>query len=298
MVLILILAMAVTACASRASEEETLGTAGDETAEESPETDAEAAVNEDAYRVIGIDLESQAYALAVDKEQEDLLDAVNEFFGKILEDGTLDAIEEKYSGSAAEVTPISSVKQAESDGSEEGEEGETAPAAEQLVVAASMDFSPFSYRVDDQDYGIDLEVAQLLSQELGRELVIKGMESDDVTESVEAHNSDLGIAAYSMSEERKEDVSFSTVYYESRLKLVASADDSTFDACQTAADVEDILQGMDETVTIGVQEGGPGQTYLENREWEVATKSFGREDQALSALESGSIQYVIIQEGM
>ena len=81
-------------------------------------------------KVIDIDLTDEEYAFGVDKTQPELLDQVNAFVGKIKEDGTLEAICDKYFG----------------DGEPEAvESAELDDSKDQLVVATNAAFEPFEY---------------------------------------------------------------------------------------------------------------------------------------------------------
>ena len=112
-------------------------------------------------KVIDIDLTSEDYAFGVDKTQPELLEQVNTFINKIKEDGTLDEICEKYFG-GGEPTPVESAVLDES--------------KDQLVVATNAAFEPFEYMQGDSYVGIDMEIAALLAEELGQELVCKPAE--------------------------------------------------------------------------------------------------------------------------
>ena len=46
---------------------------------------------------------------------------------------------------------------------------------DQLVVATNAQFEPFEYKKGDNFYGIDMEIAKLFADYLGKELVIKDM---------------------------------------------------------------------------------------------------------------------------
>ena len=129
------------------------------------ETDKEAVT----AKVIEYDLTSEQYAFGVDKTQPELIDQVNEFVNRIKEDGTLDEICEKYFGGGEP----EAVASAELDASKD-----------QLVVATNAAFEPFEYTKGDSYYGIDMEIAALLAEELDKELVIQNMDFDAVCLSV------------------------------------------------------------------------------------------------------------------
>ena len=164
-------------------------------------------------KVIDVDLTSEEYAFGVDKTQPELLEQVNTFINKIKEDGTLDEICDKYFG-GGEPTPVESAALDES--------------KDQLVVATNAAFEPFEYMQGDSYVGIDMEIAALLADELGKELVIQNMDFDAVCLSVGQQKCDIAMAGLTVSEERKEYVTFSDTYYQASQRLIVPSDNTDF----------------------------------------------------------------------
>ncbi|MBE6541670.1 MAG: transporter substrate-binding domain-containing protein, partial [Ruminococcaceae bacterium] len=192
-------------------------------------------------KVIDIELTEEEYAFGVDKAQPELLEKTNEFIAKIMEDGTFDAICNKYfaDGTPTPVTPAVYDE-----------------TKDQLVVATNAGFEPFEYTTDGGAtyLGIDMEIAALLAEYLGKELVINNMEFNAVCLSVGQHQADIAMAGLTVKPDREEHVAFTNSYYFASQKLIVKADDTTFDSCKTAADVEAILNAKDKTTSIGVQD--------------------------------------------
>jgi ABC-type amino acid transport substrate-binding protein len=113
---------------------------------------------------------------------------------------------------------------------------------DQLVVATNAAFEPFEYTKGDSYVGIDMEIAKALADKLGKELVIQNMSFDAVCLSVGQHKCDLAIAGLTIKEDRKEYVAFSDPYYQASQRLVVASDNTEFDNCKTAADVEALIQ--------------------------------------------------------
>ena len=238
-----------------------------------------------AVKVININLTEEEYAFGVDKNQPELLADVNAFIEKIMEDGTFDAICNNYFGDGTPVAVESAVLDETKD---------------QLVVATNAAFEPFEYTQGDKYYGIDMEIAALLAEELGKELVINNMDFDAVCLSVGQQKCDIAMAGLTVKEDRKEHVDFSTTYYQASQKLIVKGDDTTFDACADAAAVEEILKGFDNTVKIGVQNGTTGNFYVKgDADWGFdgfAVECVGYKNGALAVqdLVNGNISYVVI----
>lgn len=239
----------------------------------------------DVVKVIGIDLTEEEYAFGVDKNQPELLEQVNAFIKKIQDDGTFDKICNKYFGDG---TP-EAVTSAEFDASKD-----------QLVVATNAAFEPFEYLDGDSYYGIDMEIAKLLADELGKELVINNMDFDAVCLSVGQHKCDIAMAGLTVKPEREEYVTFSSSYYSASQKLIVKADDTTFDGCTDKDAVEAILNGLTSKTVIGVQNGTTGQFYVEgDADWgfdgfAAQCKGYKNGSLAVMDLINGNINYVII----
>lgn len=247
---------------------------------------AEDAAKETAIvKVVDIELSQEEYAFGVDKDQADLMKATNELIAEIKENGKLDEICNKYFGDG---TP-SAVTSATEDASKD-----------QLVVATNAEFAPFEYKEGDQFYGIDMEIAALLAEKLGKELVIKDMAFDSVLLSVQSKKADIGMAGLTVTDERAKQVNFSDSYYSASQKLIVKADDTTFDACKTKADVDAILNELDADVTIGGQNGTTGQAYVEGSEdfgfdgLKATWKGYANGSLAVTDMINGGVKYVII----
>ena len=236
-------------------------------------------------KVIDIDLTNEEYAFGVDKTQPELLEKTNAFIEKIKGDGTLDKICDKYFGSGEP----EAVESAKLDSSKD-----------QLVVATNAAFEPFEYTKGDSYYGIDMEIAKLLADELGEELVIENMDFDAVCLSVSQQKCDIAMAGLTINEEREEYVTFTDSYYSASQTLIVPSDNTTFDDCKSADDVAALLAKTEKSDKIGVQAGTTGQYYVEGSEdWdfpglpaECVTYKSG--SLAVQDMLNGNITYVII----
>lgn len=236
-------------------------------------------------KVMEYDLTSEQYAFGVDKDQPELLTKVNDFVKKIKEDGTLDAICDKYFGDGEPTAVTSAALDTSKD---------------QLVVATNAEFAPFEYTEGDKYLGIDMEIAALLAEELGMELVISNMDFDSVCMEVGQHKCDIAMAGLTISADREEHVTFSESYYEASQRLIVPSNDTVFADCVSAEDVLAKLGEMKEDVKIGVQNGTTGQIFLEGDEdWGFdgyAVTCVGYKSGALAVQDmlNGNIDYVII----
>ena len=238
-------------------------------------------------KVIDIDLTSEEYAFGVDKSQPELLETVNKFIAEIKSNGTFDAICNNYFGDGTPV-PVTSAT--------------LDPNKEQLVVATNAAFEPFEFMKGDSYCGIDMEIAAKLAEYLGQELVIQNMDFDAVCLSVGQQKCDIAMAGLTIKPDREEYVTFTKSYYQASQKIIAMSDDEAFKDCVELADYEAVLNGLAETVKIGVQNGTTGNFYVAgDADWGfdgLAAECVGYKNGSLAVqdLINGNIDYVIIDE--
>ena len=125
----------------------------------------------EGLKIIEIALSSENYGIGIDKNQADLKTKIDTILTE--KEAEINAIKEKYmNGEEAKYVGVTS---ATKDG---------AKADKQLVVATNAEFAPWEYKEGNQFFGIDMEIAKLIADELGLELVIDDMEFDAVVGAV------------------------------------------------------------------------------------------------------------------
>lgn len=119
--------------------------------------------------MVNVELSSEQYAFIFKKSDDALKESVN----AILESKKtqIDEIMSKYlNATGDELASFGSADiKTESSGSDN-----------ELVVATNLEFSPFEYRNGSKIAGIDIEIAQLIADELGKTLVVAHMDFDAV----------------------------------------------------------------------------------------------------------------------
>lgn len=113
-----------------------------------------------------------------------------------------------------------------------------------LVMGTSADFPPFeSIDESGEIIGFDIDLAKAIAAELGYEIEIKDMKFDGLIGALQADRVDFVMSGMSATEERKQNVDFSTEYHRSG-EMFLSLKDAGIDS------IED-LDGK----TLGVQLG-------------------------------------------
>lgn len=174
-----------------------------------------------------------------------------------------------------------------------------ANASEYLVVATETGFEPFEYMKGNKFAGIDMIIADMLAQKLGKNLVIKDMEFDSVALDVSNGDSDIGMAGMTISEGRAEHVTFSNAYYLAAQRIAVLESEMAFDGCTTEAQVRAVIEGMGK-VTAGAAAAQTGYYYLtgstdfdfagyEN----VTAKEYQTIGLAVKDLSNGKVKFVV-----
>ena len=182
----------------------------------------------EGLKIIEIALSSENYGIGIDKAQADLKTKIDDILtNKATE---IDAIKEKYmNGEEDKYVGVTSGTK------------DSAKAAEQLVVATNAEFAPWEYKEGNQFFGIDMEIAKLIADELGLELVIDDMEFDAVVGAVGKQNVDIAMSGITITTERLGVINFSEPYYTESIVCVVKSDNTELDSAGTVVDMLNVI---------------------------------------------------------
>lgn len=97
-----------------------------------------------------------------------------------------------------------------------------------LIVATDATWAPFEYiGADGAAAGCDMELAQYIADALGVKLEIMNIAFDSIGPALINGEADLGLAAITATDERKETLDFSEPYIVSEQYIVVRADDDS-----------------------------------------------------------------------
>ena len=175
-------------------------------------------------KIVDIALSSEFYGIGIDPSQADLKTKIDKILAE--KAAEVEAIKAKYmNGEEAKFVGVESAAK------------DTAKADKQLVVATNAEFAPWEYKEGNKYYGIDMEIAKLIADELDLELVIDDMQFNMVVGAVGKNGVDIAMSGITITAERAEVINFSTPYYTESIVVVCKADDKTFDSAGTVVDV-------------------------------------------------------------
>ena len=194
--------------------------------------------NNKGTKVIDFALTKEDFGIGVDKNQPELLASINNILAAKKDE--IAALYTKY----ANVTD---------DDSAAAWEGSTITSATydsnkkdtQLVVATNAAFPPYEFAVGNAFAGIDMEIAKMIADELGMELVISDMAFEAVVSSIGNNGIDIALSGLTINPARQKIIDFSNPYEEGSYQvIIALESDNTFDNCKSAEDVLAILKDL------------------------------------------------------
>lgn len=242
-------------------------------------------------KIVDVKLTDEEYAFVAKKNNTALVSDFNSFLKEIKDNGTFDTLVAKYfEGKGDKVgynVVTSDVENTDSN----------------LIVATNCPFEPFEYIGDDgKIYGLDIEIAAAYAEKKGLDLVIKNIGFDDIFAQVEAGYADIGMAGITVSADRAEIYGFTDTYYAASQKIIVAADNTDFDNCKTADDVEAVLAGL-EGKKIGYQNATTGGMYIVgDADWgydgfaNIEGKGYATAQDAVIDLINGNIYAVVVDE--
>ncbi len=166
--------------------------------------------------------------------------------------------------------------------------------AETLKMGSSIDFAPYEYYDDETGdiVGIDVEIAYAIAEKMGYELEIVDMQFDSIIAAVVSGKVDFGMSGFTITEERKQNVDFSTPYTTAVQSIIVPEG--------SAITSVDDLFNAENAFNIGVQIGTTGDLYITD---DVAANSlkhnverYNKYHDAFAALASGKIDCIIVDD--
>ena len=232
----------------------------------------------------------ESYAFAFQKGNKELRDKVNKALKKLLDNKTIDKIVQNYIG--PDEQKGRSPYQVKKDVKRSGE----------LTVAVSTDTKPYAYTEGSRITGVDIDVLQAVCDELGYELKLQTVSSDELVDNVRYGSADMaavGAGGYPVTEANKSRVDFSSVYTKSRQIIMLYAEESSAEEPEEEPEEEPAADEYDfKDKRIGVQLGTTGDIYATDFEDDGTAKveRYNKAADAIQALKQKKLDCVILDE--
>lgn len=157
-------------------------------------------------KILDTEYAVEDYAMAIKKENTELLDKVNTAIAELKADGTLQLIVDYYINDEEGATRYTSPEGIKYSGT--------------LVMATNAEFEPYEFYEGGVIVGIDADFALAIADKLGMKLVIEDMAFDSIIAAVQGGKADFGLAGMTVTEDRLKQINFSDSYYTGRQVII------------------------------------------------------------------------------
>ena len=159
-----------------------------------------------------------------------------------------------------------------------------------LVVGTCADYPPYEWHLvqdgEDKIIGFDIDIAQAIADELGVELEVKDMDFDGLIPALSTGKVDMIIAGMNPTEERKQSVDFTDIYYTQKDALVIKSEDA-----------KDIRSENDlKKASLATQKATIQETYLLENFPDAEIQSVPKLNTAILYLVTGKADAVLMVE--
>ena len=159
-----------------------------------------------------------------------------------------------------------------------------------LIVGLSADYAPYEFHIinesgEDEIVGFDVEIAKEIAKDMGVELEIQDMDFDSLVAGVPAGKIDLVISGMTPTDERKEVVDFSDIYYVAEHGFIVKAENK--DKYKTFED----LKGQ----KVGAQMGAIQADIAEEKIPEADLQLLSNVNDLVLGLKSGKIEALVVE---
>ena len=243
-------------------------------AEGSAEAASEPADASVQLKILDTEYVTEDYAIAVAKENTDLLASINTALTALIDNGTVAQVVDYYVSGEGELPAF---------------QQDVAADAEVLTMGTNAAFPPYEFYENETIVGIDAVIAGLIADELGMKLEIQDMDFDAIIPAVVSGKIDMGMAGMTVTDERLQSVSFSESYA-TGVQVVIVPEGSPIET------VDQLFSLIDEgeDVQIGTQNATTGFIYASDDFGEDHVQAFNKGADAVQALVTGKLTCVII----
>lgn len=159
-----------------------------------------------------------------------------------------------------------------------------------LVLGTSADYPPFEFHleVDGKDtiVGFDIDIANKIAAAIGVELEIVDMKFEGLLPALTAGKIDLIVSGMTPTDERKQSVDFSVVYYDARQTMLVASD---------SKDVLNTIEAFAGKV-IGAQKGSIQETLAATTFTSSEVKAIDKIPNLMMELKTGKVDGLVLAE--
>lgn len=159
----------------------------------------------DTLQIVKSDFEAEEYAIAVKKDNDDLLVKINGAINNMISDGT-------YAELVNSFMPV--------DGIIVIPEIDDVETSGEIRMGTNAAFAPFEYMQGSDVVGFDVSLSKIIANECGKKLKVVDMNFDALIAALQSGAVDFVAAGMTATEERRQNVDFSQPYYKSNQVII------------------------------------------------------------------------------
>lgn len=161
--------------------------------------------------------------------------------------------------------------------------------AGKIILGTSADYPPYEFHKavngKDEIVGFDIEIAKEIAKDLGVELQIQDMEFDGLLSALNAGNIDFVISGMTPTDERKQSVDFTKIYYTAQQGVMVRSEDK--DKIKTVDD----LKGK----KVGAQKGSIQETIANEQLTEVSVVALTKIPDLVMELKTKKVDAIVVE---
>lgn len=161
-----------------------------------------------------------------------------------------------------------------------------------LVMATSADYPPYEFyetaKGEGEPVGFDIDIAKALTEKLGYTLEIEDMEFNGIIPSLQSERVDFAMSGMTPTEERKQSVDFSQIYYDAKNTIISKSDSGL-------ATYED-LEGKKVGVQLGSIQEGEAKEQAETIDMTIEPRN--KVSELVQEVKAGRLDAVIVEDAV
>lgn len=165
--------------------------------------------------------------------------------------------------------------------------GTTSSNSKTLTLATSADYPPYEFvnssSGNQEIQGFDVDIAKYITNKLGYDLKIDNVDFNGLIPALQAKRADFVMAGMVPTEERKQNVDFSEIYYEAKNTIISKKGSGLTNV--------DSLKGK----TVGVQLGSTQEQRAKDVQG-ANVKPLNRVNEIIQELKAGRIEAAIVED--
>jgi len=169
-----------------------------------------------------------------------------------------------------------------------------------LVLGTCADYPPYEFHIkkDGKDTitGFDVEIARAIADDLGAELVIRDMDFDGLLAALVSGSVDIVLAGMTPTDERRQNVDFSDIYYTAEQGIIIRKADSELYAASPLKLADKMIGAQRGSIQVGIAKTEiKGVAEADREKPHNQIKELPKLPDLIMELKSGKVDAIIVE---